>query len=106
MLDYPCGWDGPAGFRTVQLPQGVWVPVVEANGRRVALLIGSSADGRIALAFDSQGTFTTGVTLNSTADPLVLSRHLHGGLVTRSWWAINNGAIASSLSVMEAFSDK
>ena len=103
--DYP-GWNGSAGFRVVQLPQAVWTPIVEANGRRTALLIGASADGNVALAFTSQGSFTTGLLMVTSADPLLLSRLLHGGLVTRSWWAINNGAIASSLTVMEAFDDK
>lgn len=105
MHEYKDGWDGPAGFKVVQLPQGTWVPLVEANSRRTALLIGASADGNVALAFTSQGTFTTGVLLTTSQGPIILSRREHGGLVTRSWWAINNGAIASSLTVMEAFAE-
>jgi hypothetical protein len=105
MHDFPCGWDGGAGFKVVSLVSTEWRPIVEANSRRIALLFGPPPTLEYMLAFGPELIATgVGIQMENLGSPLLLSRHLHGGLVTRGWWGLSTAATLD-ITVMEAFAD-
>lgn len=101
MRDKPIGWDGDAAIKVITLSGVAWKPVLEPNKRRIAIIFGCPTSLEYVLAFDgSDGTFSQGITIENLGANLVLSRALHGGMVTRGWWAVGN---ATTFTIVESF---
>ena len=105
MHEKPIGWDGQAAFKVVNLANNTWTLLLEANERRIAWVVGPTGVNTVYLAFDNRGALATGLQLNPIAPPFVLSRYLHGGLVTRSWYAFQASGAPLDLGVMESFAE-
>lgn len=85
--DYP-GWNGQASMgRVVTTAAGSWSKVCDANERRTALLLSPAESDTTYYSCEADNSSLTGFVLRNTAQPLLLSRALHGGMVTRAWFA-------------------
>lgn len=105
MGNYP-GWQGDAAMgRPITTVAGSWRLVCEANQRRIALILGGAESDTTYYSMIGDDTFQGGIVVRNTAAPLILSRVLHGGLVTRAWF-VRGVAGNGTIRVGEAFDDK
>lgn len=105
MGNYP-GWNGPAAMGPrVTLSAAAWTKVCGANERRIALILPGTESDTTYYSFSGDDSDLTGLPVLNTASPMLLSRALHGGLVTRAWFArgVAGGGI---IRCIEGFDDE
>jgi len=101
--DKPIGWDGIAGSgpRIVTVA-ATWTQLCVANSRRTALILPSAQAETLLFGLEIGVEDNWIIATVAGGAPVVLSRHLHGGLVTRAWFVF--GTVGGSfIRVGEAF---
>ena len=102
MPEKPLGWSGQAGMSgPLVVDSGAWTQVCDANDRRIALILSAGNGASLTYSMHTESTAADGMTLAVGQHPIVLSRALHGGLVTRAWFARSLG-FADTIRVFEA----
>lgn len=91
------------GVRFVEVATSV-TPLLEANRRRVGLVIGQPSAGTLTVWILRNEMPTHALRFSATSAPLVLSLRDHGGMVQDSWFAVHStGGV--TIAVLESLSD-
>lgn len=97
------GWVGQASMsRHVVTSAVAWTKIVEANDRRIALALSGATGEVLFYSFDDSFALDHGLRVPAGAGPVVLSRLLHGGLVTRAWFVAGSVG-GNDVHAVEAF---